>query len=251
MSIFHPEVRDEENLIYLARNSNEQNDVSQVTNRQMSKMYYWVRGVVEKAFTVQSIESKEMQENSRGKGAEHEILQPKEKEAIRPEIMMDFKYEVELPDSEKCEYVNASSGICVEMPVVDTKEVHEHFPVLNLESFDDDKFIPDWNSGLYSELDEGEEIAIDHTLFKEECIVAESSFFPEYSSYSIKEKKHKEKGECCEMGSKDVDQGRVTNPFDDITSSADLKELLMSCQSSRVEIENVMARFTKQPKRKV
>ena len=116
--------------------------------------------------------------------------------------MMDFKYENELPDSEKCEYVNASSGICVEMPVVDTKEVHEHFPVLNLEAFDDDKFIPDWNSGLYSELDEGEEIAIDHTLFKEECIVAESSFSPEYTHTRLKKRSTRRMGNVVKWGQK-------------------------------------------------
>ena len=164
---------------------------------------------------------------------------------------MDSKYGAELPDSEKCEYRSVSSGICVEMPVVDTREVHEQFTVLNPESFDDDKFEPDWDSGLYSELDKGEEIAVDHTLFKKECIVTESNLSPEYSPYSIEEKKHKEDGECCEMEPEDVDQGKVTNPFDEVTSSADLKGLLMNCQSSRVEIENVMARFTKRMKKKV
>ena len=53
------------------------------------------------------------------------------------------------------------------------------------------------------------------------------------------------------MEPEDVDQGKVTDPFDEVTSSADLKGLLMNYQSSRVEIENVMARFTKQMKRKV
>ena len=183
VSIFHPEVGDEENLIYLARNSNEQNDVSQVPNRQRSKVYYWARGVVKRTFNIQSTENKESQETSRGKGAEHRILQSKEKKAIRSEITMDSKYGVELPDSEKCEYRSVSSGICVEMPVVDTREVHEQFTVLNPESLDDEKFEPDWDLGLYSNLDRGEEIVVDHTLFKKECSETKSNLTPEHSSY--------------------------------------------------------------------
>ena len=53
------------------------------------------------------------------------------------------------------------------------------------------------------------------------------------------------------MKPEDVDQGKGMNPFDEVTSSADLKGLLKNCQSSRVEIENVMARFTKGMKKKV
>ena len=78
------------------------------------------------------------------------------------------------------------------------------------------------------------------------CVVDELSFLPECCSYSTKEKEHEGRRD-----SGDIYQGRVTNPVDNITSSADLEELLMSCRSSRVGVENVMARFTKHPKKTV
>ena len=103
------------------------------------------------------------------------ILQPKEEETTGSGMDMDSKYGTELPDSEECKYRSVSSDICVEMPVVDIREVHEHFTVLTPESLDNEKFEPDWDLGLYSDLDRGEEIVVDHTLFKKECIETESN----------------------------------------------------------------------------
>ena len=215
-------MRNEEGLIYLNKTPNEQINDFQVTNGPINGMYQWARRVVERTLAAQSMEGEDLME--------HEMLHLNKKKIIKPETKISFEYEVELSDSEKCEYIDASISVCIEMPVVDTKEVHGHIPVLKLEAVDRDKSVSE------------EEIVIDNILFKEECVVDELSLLSEYCSYPAISGEHEEERE-----SEDVYQGTSANPVDSITSSEALEELIRSCRSSRVEVENVMTRFTRQP----
>ena len=55
----HPEVRGEEDSIYLAKNPNKHNNILQVHNSKRSKVYNWAREVVQKTFEMQSTENEE------------------------------------------------------------------------------------------------------------------------------------------------------------------------------------------------
>ena len=105
VSVLHPEVRNEEGLIYLNKTLNEQINDFQVTNGPINGMYQWTRRVVERTLAAQSMEGEDLME--------HEMLHLNKKKIIKPKMKMSFEYEVELSDSEKCEYIDASVSVCI------------------------------------------------------------------------------------------------------------------------------------------